>query len=102
MKRLIYALLLGLFLTQSAAYAEMIRGTITSVDPTNNMFCILKKNILGRTSKELTVKFDDQTQAKNLASLDQLRIGEKVKVDAKKDKASGLLEAKSVELTAAQ
>ena len=98
MKRSIYLLIGGLALASNAAYAEMIQGTIASVDPSRSQFSIQPMD----TSKDVQhVEFKDTTRTKNLLSPQNLQVGQEVKVDVKK-RSGDLLEAKSIELTNAQ
>src|SRR5437879_6166125 len=102
MKRFIYLSLFVFFLAQSAAYAETIRGMITNLDPTNNMLIVRRTDASSSTSQDINVKVQTDTKTKNVASLKELQVGHEVKIDAKENKASGVFEAKSIEVTGSQ
>ena len=102
MKRYIYLLLFGFLLTQSVVYAETIRGMITNLDPATNTLLIRRTDTSSTTSQDINVKVKTDTKTTNVASLKELQVGHEVKIDAKEDKASGVFEAKSIEVTGSQ
>ncbi len=97
MKRYIYGLLGSFFLFSSVAYAEMIRGSITFVDTTNNRISIQPADP-GKSS-QLLIKMRSDTRTRNVSSIGDLKVGQEVKVDAKQNRQENILEAKSIEVT---
>lgn len=102
MKRYIYLLAFGFLFSQSAVYAETIRGMITNLDSTNNVLSIRRTDNSKTTAEQLAIQVKSDTQTKNVASLKELQVGHEVKIDAKENKTSGLFEAKSIEVTNSQ
>ena len=96
MKRTVYLMIGGLLLASGAAYAEMIQGTVASVDPSNHQICIQPSDV---TKGLKFVQFKNDTRTMNVASPQDLQVGQEVKVDAKKG-SNNQLEAKSIEVTA--
>ena len=93
MKRSVCMWIAGLVLASNAAYAEMIQGTIASVDASNSRFSVESAD-----KGVQMVEFKDTTKTKNLLSPQNLQVGQEVKVNATK-KSDDVLEAKSIELT---
>ncbi len=102
MKRYIYPLFFGLLLMQPAAYAETIRGMITNLDPANNIVIVRRADASNSVPQDVNVRVKTDTKTKNVASLKELQVGHEVKIDAKEDKASGVYEAKFIEVTGSQ
>jgi hypothetical protein len=82
MKRLslLSVLAFSLFVT-AFAYAETIEGSVVSVDPANNSIQLTKNNAAGNAEKvNVTVK--EGTRFSGVQSLDDLKPGDTVKVEA--------------------
>lgn len=98
MKRSIYILLAGIVLSQVSAQAEIIRGTITSMDPVSNIMHVRREGPSKNVYDDISVNVKADTVAKNVASLQELQVGHDVTIDAQANKVSGSFEAKSIEL----
>lgn len=98
MKKSIYLLLAGIVLSQVAAQAEIIRGTITNMDPVNNILRVRREGPSKNVYDDISVKVKADTVAKNVASLQELQVGHDVTIDAQANKATGSFDAKSIEL----
>lgn len=77
--------------------AEAIQGTITSMDVSKNKLNVTRTDIV-KSPQVVNVVVKDETQTKNVASLKELQVGQEVKIDAAEDKASGVWEARSIEV----
>ena len=102
MKRYIYLLVFGFLFTQTAVYAETIRGMIINLDQANNILSVRRTDNSKNTPEQVAVQVKSDTETKNVASLKELQVGHEVKIEAKENKTSGLLEAKSIEVTNGQ
>ena len=87
-KKYLFMMLLGLVAIPSLAYAEMISGTITSIDMTGNKITLLRSD----TQDSVTVKVRDA------GGLANLQTGSTVSLDANR-KLFGGWEAKSLDLS---
>jgi hypothetical protein len=101
MKRCIYLLLFGFFAAQTVGYAEMIQGMIVTLDSANNMLIVRRTDTPKDGVQQITVKVKSDTKTQNVASLNELKMGQEVKIDAKESNP-GVYEAESVEVTASQ
>src|SRR3954465_1448671 len=87
----------GLFVALAgSAYAENIQGTITSVNPDNKSLTITPKDQAAGLPSEINLQVKDDKSFKGIQSLDELAVGDDVKVEADR-KDNGNWEVKSLE-----
>jgi hypothetical protein len=98
----ILLLAIGVFLSaQLTAYADWINASVVKVDSKENM--VTFKNLEAQNADKdmpslLDVKVKKDANLKNLASLNDLKPGNTVKVNVQKDQNLGIWEASGIEL----
>ncbi len=103
MKRIIYLAVFGLLAFQIAAYADWVNGTVAKVDSKNNTVTIQRTEDErdrrdGNLPAQLEVKVNRDADLKNIASINDLKTGDAVKIDVRENKNLGIWEAKGIEL----
>ena len=96
--RNILILLGGFYLALGGvAFAENIQGTVTSVNPDNKSLTIMPKEQKADLPSEINLQVkNDKSFKGGIQSLEELAVGDEVKVDADR-KDSGPWEVKSLE-----
>lgn len=98
MKRNLFAVLaVGILIWHGNAIAEMIEGTIVSVDKANGSVVLMRSNSVGGTEK-VNVTVPRNTTLRGINSLDELRAGSRISLDASSS-GSGSFEARSLDTT---
>ena len=91
------------FLFSGVALAEMVEGEVTSVDLTGKALKVTKTDAATGAKEELNVTVaDTTTYSGEVTALAEVVEGDKVKIEAEKDAASGNWVAKSVNVPAAE
>ncbi len=98
MKKVLYMVIASTFLIQTSAHAAWMRGIIKDVDGKNVVIERSNANQQTAYEKELTIKILDNAKLKNIASLDELKAGQEVKLDARANKEQGQWDANYIEL----
>ncbi len=100
MKKTLLFIFMSLFLMQTPSYAAWMSGVVKEVDLGERMVTIERSGAQFQEaySKELDVKILENAKLKNLASLDELRSGQEIKLDARANKEQGYWDANYVEL----
>ena len=99
------ALLVSLMVTGSlTVYADIFKGEIKGINADSGLVIILPKDPATGTIgiDQLQVQTSSKTKLENFASLNELRLGDELKVDGKQDKKSGICNAKSLSVTKVQ
>lgn len=87
------------FCFSGVAYAEMVEGTVQTIDLAGKTFKVTKTDAATGATEELTVSVSDATTyAGEVTAFDELLEGDEVKIEAEKDAATGNWTAKSVEV----
>ena len=96
----IMAILVSVFLLQTASEAAWIHGVIKSVDPVQRIVTIERANAEEQEAyaKELPIKILENAKLKNISSLNELKSGQEVKLDARANKEQGFWDANYIEL----
>lgn len=92
MLSMLLALSLGLFLSGGLGYAEMIEGTISSLDAGKNSFQLSKAD----SGEQLSIAVLENTKYSGYQGFADLKEGDLVKVDASKN-GNNIFEAKTLE-----
>lgn len=79
------------------AFGEMFRGTIASIDPVSSLLTLSHADPATGIGHEVKISVSESTQFKGIGALEELKPGDAVKVEAKENKETGLLEAKKIE-----
>ena len=89
-----------MFLLQSTSYAAWMSGVVKDVDPTNQTLLIERANANTQEAyeKQIRVKVLNNAKLKNIASLDELKDGQEVKMDVRANKEQGHWDANYIEL----
>ncbi len=98
----VLALLAIALLVSGVAYAETIEGKVASVDLQGKSLEVTKSDASGATQNVKVSVSDATTYAGEVTALAEVIEGDKVKVEADKDAASGNWVAKSVNVSAAE
>ncbi len=93
-QRVLAMLAAGMLVFTSTALAELINGTIVSVDLRANTLTLMR--MAADTHEELQIAISENVNLRGVDSLADLKQGDKVVVDASPN-PSGALEAKSIE-----
>ncbi len=96
MKKLALFLAMTLLLASGVAYAEMVEGSVASVDLEGKKISVTKAD---GASVDIWTN-DATTYAGEVTALAEMIEGDEVKIEAEKDAASGNMMAKSVEVPA--
>ncbi|MBI4358554.1 MAG: hypothetical protein HY584_04575 [Candidatus Omnitrophica bacterium] len=97
-KLIIVMLILGLTLLQGTAMAEMIQGTIASLDLAASMLTITRISPSTGAEESLEVALSPEVTLKGLGSLEELKTGDEVTVEASQDE-SGKFQATAIEVS---
>ena len=90
----------GAFLVfQGQASAELISGKVDSVTEAKDSLKVSTENPVTKTTEEVKVGIDQATEYTGVAAPEELKKGDGVVVDAKKDEATGVLKAEGVNAT---
>lgn len=89
-------LALGITFLPGRVFAEMIQGIVDSVDKAGSSLTLLRTDPATGAQEKRIVSIAKDAKFKGMKSLDELRPGNSVKVEATAT-AEGLLEAKSIE-----
>lgn len=101
MKKLGLVLLAVAFLASGVAYAEVVEGTVASVDLAGKALKVTKTDAATGASEEVSISVNDTTTySGEVTALAEVIEGDTVKVEAEKDAASGNWVAKSVDVVA--
>jgi hypothetical protein len=100
MKKLAFIIAVAVaFGLSGVAYAEMVEGTVETIDLAGKTFKVTKTEAATGATEELTVAVSDATTyAGEVTAFDELLEGDEVKIEAEKDAATGNWTAKSVEV----
>lgn len=101
MKRIVMMLFAGLLAVPSVSYAEWLQGTITKIDINGGNLTLENLDTKKPYPQPLNLKVTQDAELKNIASLQDLKNGQAVKVDVKENTNLGVWEAKSVEYVGA-
>ena len=98
MKRTLPLIVASLFLLQTPSYAAWMSGVVKTVE--DRVVTIERANaeIQEAYPKELRIKILDNAKLKNIASLNDLKAGNEVKLDARANKEQGVWDANYIEL----
>jgi hypothetical protein len=98
MKKTLTFVVASLFLLQTPAHAAWMSGVVKSVE--GRIVTIERANaeLQEAYPKELQVKILDNAKLKNVASLEDLKSGNEVKLDARANKEQGTWDANYIEL----
>jgi hypothetical protein len=105
MKRVLFfivGLIASVFLLQTPSYAAWMQGKIKNVDNNSRMITIDSADAqkAGASSSEIQVKVLENAKFKNISSLNDLKSGQEVKVDARNNKEQGFWDANYIEVLA--
>jgi len=102
MKKLCLVLAIAVaFLASGIAYADMVDGTVTSVDLTGNVLKVSKTDAATGATEEVSIGVNDTTTySGEVTALAEVIEGDTVKIEAEKDAATGNWVAKSVDVAA--
>ncbi len=97
LKELIAVMVLG---SASVTYAAWMQGEVVSVNPQEKKLTIERANAQYQEAydKNIEVKVLDNAKLKNVASLNEIKEGQEVKLDARANKEQGHWDANYVEL----
>ena len=102
-KMVALAVLAVMVLVSGAAYAETIQGEVASVDLAGKMLKVTKGGEAAGAKETLNISVSDATTySGEVTALAEVVEGDKVKIEADKDAASGNWMAKSVDVSAAE
>lgn len=86
----------GMMLMSGAAFAEMISGKITSIDPTEKSFKLQRLDSASGKTQELEIKVEDQTRYDGIQSLVDLQVGDEIQVEADQNILTRAWKARSI------
>ncbi len=90
------AVLFSFVLAGGVAHAEMIQGSVTAINPTENSFKLNRTDT--EQPKEIQVSVNESTQFQgDLNDIESLKVGDEVKVEADKNLLTQDWTAKSLE-----
>jgi hypothetical protein len=98
MKKTLPLIVASLFLMQTASYADWMQGIVKKVEGKDITINRTDATQNDSNPRELKVKILDNAKLKNISSLNDLKSGEEVKVDARNNKEQGFWDANYVEL----
>jgi len=103
MKKISFVLAVALVLMASgAAFADMVEGTVASVDLAGKALQVTKTDAATGATEEVSISVSDTTTyAGEVTALAEVIEGDAVKIEAEKDAATGNWVAKSVDVAAA-
>jgi hypothetical protein len=98
MKKTLPLVVASIFLLQTPSYAAWMSGVVKAVE--DRVVTIERANaeLQEAYPKELRVKILDNAKLKNISSLEDLKSGNEVKVDARANKEQGVWDANYIEL----
>lgn len=100
-KMLALALLAVMLIATGVAYAELVEGEVTAVDLAGNLLKVSKAAAEGAAAEEVSIGVNDTTTySGEVTALAEVVEGDKVKIEAEKDAATGNWVAKSVDVAA--
>ena len=91
-----------LMICQGAAYAQLVNGKVVSADPAAKSLTISRTNAETGASEDVVIWTNEQTAFSGTASLEELKAGDEVWVDAEEDAATKNWIATSIQLLQAQ
>lgn len=95
-KKIFIAVFAALLALQGAAYAENITGKVVSVNAGEKSIAIERAGADAAQPETLNISVAPETKFVGVASLEELKGGEAVSIEAEKDAASGRYSATSV------
>ena len=97
------AVLALMLIASGVAFAEMVEGTVANVDLAGKVLKVTKTDAATGANEEVSIWVSDSTTyAGEVTALAEVVEGDKVKIEAEKDAASGNWMAKSVDVAAAE
>ncbi|OGW86399.1 MAG: hypothetical protein A3C35_05560 [Omnitrophica bacterium RIFCSPHIGHO2_02_FULL_46_11] len=103
MKKLAIAVLVVFFaVSQGTAHADMVKGNVASIDNAAKSLTINRVNATTGAEEQVAISVTDTTAFSGTASLEELKAGDEVWVDATEDPATKNWVASSVKLSLLQ
>ena len=100
MKKALALVVISVVLLSGVAFAETVSGKVSSVDTQANALEVTVIDVATGAESKSNISVNAETKYATVASLAELKQGDEITAEVKKDEATGVLWATSIELGA--